>query len=102
MAINKNMQANNYRLAARLIRVLLSMKVQDAAALEEKLVTCESNGFKSSLPTAPCLGCGSLTDSSDVKCSFCGQRYQFCFKVRGYVDIIAVLRYNHQCDLKMT
>jgi hypothetical protein len=81
MAINRNMDAQNFKLSAKLIKTLLPLGLQDAPKLQERLSVCEKNNFvdNSTFPYQ-CPSCKKSTDISESTCDNCKTKILFCWK----------------------
>lgn len=82
MAINKNMEARNYKVAARLIKTLLPLKLMDQSTLEQKLEQCKENGMRNSTSyVVNCYRCTAPADYGETECTRCNNKFQFCHQV---------------------
>jgi DNA-directed RNA polymerase subunit RPC12/RpoP len=97
MGINKNLQIQNYKFAARILQVipksnlilisqaLIPLNLQDKSQLEDKLSQCESNLFRNTyLYPYTCTSCKNVVDYLEPKCTSCSSKPLFCTKVRQF------------------
>lgn len=92
MAINKNLEAQNFGIASHLIEVrrrkanaqaqlLLTRNVPDKKRLEDELTKCRTMNMEDkSFPPYTCPHCGHENIGA-VQCSICSHKVKFCFKV---------------------
>eukprot|EP01117_Protostelium_nocturnum_P020077 TRINITY_DN887_c0_g3_i3.p1 TRINITY_DN887_c0_g3~~TRINITY_DN887_c0_g3_i3.p1 ORF type:complete len:1630 (-),score=381.09 TRINITY_DN887_c0_g3_i3:54-4943(-) len=96
MAINKNMESRNFKVAARLLKTILPLKLVDQTSLEQKLEQCKENGLRNSTSyVVPCFRCTAPADYGETECSRCNRKFQFCFKT-----FKPIIKNSHlQCEL---
>ena len=98
MGINKNLQIQNFKFAARILQViryeiciinsqksLVPLNLQDKPQLEEKLALCESNHFQNQYQYSYfCPICKQTSDYLEPKCNSCNSKPRFCSKVTSH------------------
>jgi len=82
IAINKNMEAKNYRLVRKLINGIMNLNIKDKDQMNLKLTHCEENNNKNCIKNAflmNCPRCDSTIDFSRDECIKCDNLILFCF-----------------------
>ena len=85
MAVQKNMDARNFGVAARLLGELLSQKgLPDQANLELRCKKCEEEKLADATlaPTFVCPVCTSQVSAGASRCGNCARPSSFCYQVR--------------------
>eukprot|EP00727_Mastigamoeba_balamuthi_P005713 m51a1_g1761 TSET complex, TTRAY1 subunit (1688) ;mRNA; f:268160-274360 len=78
LAIDKNMEAANYGVAASLLQVLMPHPLPDSAELAAKFKTCKSHKWaNNALPMYTCPACQQPTSVANAACE-CGAPIRFC------------------------
>lgn len=85
MAVNKNIEAGNYGVAARLLQTLLPLQLPDHASHETKLKKCEEEKLADGAlpPPYTCPACSTSVSVGASVCPTCGRTPYFCGLVRA-------------------
>jgi len=79
LAIDKNIAAKNFGIAARLIQVLMPHNLPDAKEQAEKFKVCKSHKWSDhQLPPYVCPACGQKVSPAAPECTVCGTAVKFC------------------------
>lgn len=82
LAIAKNMEAENFGTAAKLIQSLIPLNLPDKKEMEEKFGECKAQKFaEKNVIFYPCPGCGKKTPTIISECK-CGTPVKFSCKVK--------------------
>ena len=82
LAVAKNMEAENFGTAAKLIQAVLPLNLPDKKDMEEKLEVCKTQKFsEKNVLLYPCPGCGKQTPTIVPECK-CGTPVKFSCKVK--------------------
>lgn len=91
MAINKNLDVNNFGVAGRLLQSLVPLQLPDQATTESRLKKCEEEKFQDSSLPAPyiCPSCNSSVSVGASLCPTCNRTPYFCALVRSPLLLIS-------------
>jgi hypothetical protein len=79
LAIDKNMAAKNFGVAARLIQVLMPHNLPDSKEQAEKFKVCKTHKWSDhQLPPYQCAACSVKLSPATPECSQCGTPVKFC------------------------
>ena len=84
MAVIKNMEANNFGVAGRLLQTLTKHTLPDQSNLELRLRKCEEEKVADASlpPNYLCPTCGTSVSVGAASCSSCSRPTSLCYQVR--------------------